>query len=90
MVHNDANAGESCRFVDCWGLNEELLLCASYGSVGDDAEECDVTATQKRHMMEFAVNLLSILFQFVVKVLSYVIHFLICFCLQFTFSNSIW
>jgi hypothetical protein len=37
----------------------ELLLGHSYGGIGGDAEECDVTVTQKHHMMEFAFNLLS-------------------------------
>jgi hypothetical protein len=65
------------------------LLIVEGGVGGDgDGEECDVTITQKRHMMERSQqNLLSICCQ-ICFCLSFV--FLICFCLLFTFSNSIW
>jgi hypothetical protein len=58
------------------------LLIVKCG-VGSDGEECDVTITQKRHMMErslteFGFNLLSIRFQFAVNSIS------ICYQIRFS------
>jgi hypothetical protein len=75
-------------------LARVVALLIVEGGVGSDGEECDVTVTQERHMMErspmeFGFNLLSICFQFAFNLFSICFQFafnLFSICFQFAFN----